>query len=57
MNAEQIRREKQRLTREIRSLQNSRDYADEVESARLTAIIDRKLAEYRVLEETRSEED
>jgi len=56
MTENQIRQAKQTLSRQIRSLQNSRDYADEIESARLTAIIDRKKAEYRELEETRPEE-
>jgi len=57
MTEEQIHRAKQTLSRQIRSLQNSRDYADEVESARLTTIIDRKKDEYRELEETRPEEE
>ena len=53
MTEEQIRREKQRIARQIRSLQNSRDYADEVESARLTRLIDQKREEYRQLEAER----
>ena len=53
MTPEQKYREMQRLTREIRSLQNSRDYADEVEAARLTYIIEAKVAKYQRLEESR----
>jgi hypothetical protein len=52
MNDEQKRREKNRIALQIRSLQNSRDYADEVRYQELTRAIERKWRELREIEES-----
>jgi len=53
MTDEQKRQAMNRIARQVRSLQNSRDYADEVRYEELTRAIERKLDELRKIEEAR----